>query len=300
MSKEKKKKRVGSGIAAAMLALVMIGTICAGLIAVNTSSDSGGDSALDNAAKKTADTVTKFEEDSVRREAVFTDSILKRVCAAALAYKGDDAALESIASTLSFETIAVSDGKGIITASYPEGQKGKSLKDDKDSITLYSVSKGILGKNIGLIKPTESGDYLVYAAAQRTDGDQSGAINVTIISSEYGAVVGENLAESCGDNVIIEKDGKVISSTFSAADGKSISDLGVKEDGKAVTVSVDGKSYDAKAATVGEYHVLTAVDQQSGGSCIGWTQFIIVSITCACLAIIGCIVVFVAGKSKDK
>lgn len=300
MSKEKAKKRVGSGIAAAMLALVMIGTICAGLIAVNTSSDSGGDSALDNAAKKTADTVTKFEEDSVRREAVFTDSILKRVCAAALAYKGDDAALESIASTLSFETIAVSDGKGIITASYPEGQKGKSLKDDKDSITLYSVSKGILGKNIGLIKPTESGDYLVYAAAQRTDGDQSGAINVTIISSEYGAVVGENLAESCGDNVIIEKDGKVISSTFSAADGKSISDLGVKEDDKAVTVSVDGKSYDAKAATVGEYHVLTAVDQQSGGSCIGWTQFIIVSITCACLAIIGCIVVFVAGKSKDK
>ena len=69
---------------------------------------------------------------------------------------------------------------------------------------------------------------------------------------------------------------------------------------KAVTVSVDGKSYDAKAATVGEYHVLTAVDQQSGGSCSGWTQFIIVSITCACLAIIGCIVVFVAGKSKDK
>ena len=300
MSKEKTTKKVGSGIAAAMLALVMIGTICAGLIAVNTSSGSGGDSALDNAAKKTADTVTKFEEDSVRREAVFTDSILKRVCAAALAYKGDDADLETIASTLSFETIAVSDGKGIITASYPEGQKGKSLKDDKDSITLYSVSKGILGKNIGLIKPTESGDYLVYAAAQRTDGDQSGAINVTIISSEYGAVVGENLAESCGDNVIIEKDGKVISSTFSAADGKSISDLGVKEDDKAVTVSVDGKSYDAKAATVGDYHVLTAVEAQSGGSGSGWTQFIIVSITCACLAIIGCIVVFVAGKSKDK
>ncbi len=300
MSKEKTTKKVGSGIAAAMLALVMIGTICAGLIAANTTSGSGGGSQIDNAAKKTADTVTKFEEDSVRREAVFTDSVLKKVCAAALAYSGDDAALESIASTLSFETIAITDGKGVITASYPEGQKGKSLKDDENSITLYSVSKGILGKNIGLIKPSESGDYLVYAAAQRTDGDQSGAVNVTLISDEYGAVAGENLAVSCGDNVIIEKDGKVLSSTFSAADGKSISDLGVKEDDKAVTVSVDGKSYDAKAATVGDYHVLTAVEQQSGGSGSGWTQFIIVSITCACLAIIGCIVVFAAGKSKDK
>lgn len=300
MSKEKTTKKVGSGLAAAMLVLVMIGTICAGLIAVNTASDTGGNSAIDSAAKKTADTVTKFEEDSVRREAVFTDSILKRVCAAALAYNGDDAALESIASTLSFETIAVSDGKGVITASYPEGQKGKSLKDDEDNVTLYSVSKGILGKNIGLIKQNEAGDYIVYAAAQRTDGDQSGAINVTLISEEYGAVNGENLAESCGDNVIIEKDGEVISTTFKAAEDKSISNLGVKEDDKTVTVSVDGKNYDAKATNIGEYHVLTAVEQQSGGSCSGWTQFIIVSITCACLAIIGCIVVFVAGKSKDK
>ncbi len=297
MSNEKPTKKTASAVAAVMLAVVMIGTICAAFFAINPAASSGSSSTVDAAAEKSAAKVAKFEEDSVRTNAVFSDAVFKRVCGAALAYKGDDAALEQIASTFSFETVAVTDDKGVVTASFPDGQKGKALKDSEDTVSLNPVAKGILVKTIGTITPMEDGNYLVTAAAHRTDSDKGGAIVVTLISDTYGAVLGENLAESCGDNVIVEQDGKVISSDFTGAEGKTINDLGVTEDGKVTEIKVGDKTYQAKAITSGSYRVLTAVEPQgSAGS--GWSAFLVISITCAALAIIGCVVVFVAGKPK--
>lgn len=299
MSNEKSTKRVASGVAAVMLAIVMIGTIIAAFFAINPASGAEASSPIDEAAERSASKVAKFEEDSVRTNAVFSDSVFKRVCGAALAYKGNDAELEAIASTFSFENVAVTDDKGVITASYPdEGLKGKSLKDDASTVALNPVAKGILVKSIGTITPQEDGTYLVTAAAHRTDSDKGGAIVATLISDTYGAVLGTELAYDCGENVIIEKEGKVISSSFTDADGKTINDLGVTEDDKVTEIKVGDKTYQAKAMTVGDYRVLTALEVAGASSGSGWTAFLIISITCAALAIIGCVVVFVAGKAK--
>ncbi len=120
-----------------------------------------------------------------------------------------------------------------------------------------------------------------------------------LTNDTYGAVQGKELAASCGENVIIEKDGKRLSSSFADAGETSIADLGVKEDDKAVSIKANGKDYDAKAATVGEYHTLTAVaPQASGGN--GWGTFWIIAITDIVLAAAGIIIFMVAGKSKAK
>ena len=273
MSKETTGKKIGAGLAACVLAVLLIISCVVSLIAIKPG--------------------------STEANAVFTDMILKRVCGAALAFKGNEAELETIASTLSFDSVIVTDEKGKITASYPDDLKGKALKDDPKTLSLTPVAKGITNKAMGDITENEDGTYQITAAARRTDREEGGAVAVVLTNDTYGAVQGKELAASCGENVIIEKDGKRLSSSFADAGETSIADLGVKEDDKAVSIKANGKDYDAKAATVGEYHTLTAVaPQASGGN--GWGTFWIIAITDIVLAAAGIIIFMVAGKSKAK
>ena len=298
MSKETTGKKVGAGLAACVLAVMMVITCVVSLIVIKPGSTETV-STVDKASELTVKKVTAFDEESVRTNAVFTDNILKRACGAALAFKGDEAELENIASTLSFDSVIVTDEKGKITASYPEDLKGKALKDDPDTLSLTPVAKGIANKAMGNITEKEDGSYKVTAAARRADREEGGAVVVVMTNDTYGSVLGKDLAAACGENVIIEKDGKRISSSFADAGETSIADLGVKEDDKAVSIKADGKDYDAKAATVGEYHVLTAVTPQaSSGN--GWTPFVIIAITDLVLAVIGVIIFMAAGKPKAK
>ncbi len=298
MSKETTGKKIGAGLAACVLAVLLIISCVVSLIAIKPGSAEAG-SAVDKASELTVKKVTAFDEDSVRTNAVFTDMILKRVCGAALAFKGNEAELETIASTLSFDSVIVTDEKGKITASYPDDLKGKALKDDPKTLSLTPVAKGITNKAMGNITENEDGTYQITAAARRTDREEGGAVAVVLTNDTYGAVQGKELAASCGENVIIEKDGKRLSSSFADAGETSIADLGVKEDDKAVSIKANGKDYDAKAATVGEYHTLTAVaPQASGGN--GWGTFWIIAITDIVLAAAGIIIFMVAGKSKAK
>jgi|GEM_PF-1147955 len=298
MSKETTGKKVGAGLAACVLAIMMVITCVVSLIVIKPGSTETV-STVDKASELTVKKITAFDEESVRTNAVFTDNILKRACGAALAFKGDEAELENIASTLSFDSVIVTDEKGKITASYPENLKGKALKDDPDTLNLTPVAKGIANKSMGNIIDNEDGTYKVTAAARRTDREEGGAVVVVLTNDTYGAVEGKDLAASCGENVIIEKDGKRLSSSFADAGETSIADLGVKEDDKAVSIKADGKDYDAKAATVGDYHALTAVTPQATSG-NGWTTFLIIAITDLVLAVIGVIIFMAAGKPKAK
>ncbi len=154
MSKETTGKKIGAGLAACVLAVLLIISCVVSLIAIKPGSAEAG-SAVDKASELTVKKVTAFDEDSVRTNAVFTDMILKRVCGAALAFKGNEAELEGIASTLSFDSVIVTDEKGKITASYPDDLKGKALKDDPKTLSLTPVAKGITNKAMGADAPTE-------------------------------------------------------------------------------------------------------------------------------------------------
>ncbi len=180
MSKETTGKKIGAGLAACVLAVLLIISCVVSLIAIKPGS------------------VTAFDEDSVRTNAVFTDMILKRVCGAALAFKGNEAELEGIASTLSFDSVIVTDEKGKITASYPDDLKGKALKDDPKTLSLTPVAKGITNKAMGDITENEDGTYQITAAARRTDREEGGAVAVVLTNDTYGAVQGKELAASCG------------------------------------------------------------------------------------------------------
>lgn len=246
--------------AAAVLAALMLAACAAGCGSSGSSGSSGGsEKAVDAIASFSEKKVKEFTETSTRANARFTSGIFKLAGAAALAYTGKEETLSDIVTTLSLDSIAVTDDKGKVVAAFPEELKGTSLKDNEHTKSLNPVAKGISVKAIGDIVPNEDGSYTVYAGVERKDA--AGAVVISLQSEEYADVIGTNLAGKCGENVIIEKDGKRLSSDFTAAGDQSIEQLGVTEDGKMTAVTADGKTYQAKAATIDNYRVLTALDE---------------------------------------
>lgn len=295
MSKSKSTKKISSALAAVILAVLIVCVCAAGCIATGVSGGQGAD-AVNTASAFAKQQVADFSNNSTRTNAVYTSKVLRQACVAAAMYTGKPEELENIATILSLDTIIVADEKAKVVASYPEGAvTAASLKEIDGAKELVPVAKGIAVKKMSEVTKSEDGACHVYAGAARQDA--AGAVVLYMATEDYAEVSGETLAESCGTNVIIEKDGKRFSSNFTAAKDSAISDLGVAEDGKAYTVTVDGKSYQAQAATTENYRVLTAVEPSAAAG--GVNPLIVIIIASAAALIIGCVVMFAVGKKQD-
>ena len=292
--KKKNTRKVGVAFAAILLAVLML-AVCAVSFFVTQNAEKT--SALDAASAKSVKEVTAFSDNNVRESAIFADNIFKRVTAASIAYTGEGSDLEKIASALSFDTLLITDDKGKITASYPEGEAGKSLKDDDNTKLLNVVAKGIAVKKLGDVQKTENG-YSVYAAAARQDS--AGAVVAKTQADEYADVNGDNLAQQCGEYVIIEKDGEVVSSTLKEDDKKSIKDFGGKDNGEPFEIKLkDGKKLDAKVEKAGDYTVMTAIEKgepDNGNP----NAFMIIGFTALGLTAAGCVLLVLVGKKEEE
>lgn len=292
MSKNNSSKKIGSAAAAILLAVLIAAVCVVGCIATGAA---GGQSAgaVDAAAGFAKQQVAEFNNNSTRTNAVYTSGVLRQACVAAAMYTGKQEELETIATILSLDTVIIADEKAKVVASYPEGAvTAASLKEIEGAKALVPVAKGIAVKAMSEVAKSEDGACHVYAGAARQDA--GGAVVVYMTTEEYAEVSGENLAENCGANVIIEKDGKRFSSNFTAAKDSAIKDLGVAEDGKVYTVNVDGKSYQAKAETVDNYRVLTAVEPSAAAG--GVNPQLIIIIASAAAIVLGCVLMMVVGK----
>ena len=106
----------------------------------------------------------------------------------------------------------------------------------------------------------EDNTYSLLAGVKRTDG--TGVVIIGLKTDEYADVNGDNLAEKCGNNMIILKDNAVVSSTVQgvvksdAPDIINLTEDDLKKD--SVSFTSDGKSYTAKVATEGDYTIICA------------------------------------------
>lgn len=292
MSKsQSSSKKVSSAVAAVVLAILIACVCVIGCIATGAGGQSAG--AVDEASAFAKRQVSEFNSNSVRNNAVYASDVLRNAVIASAMYTGKAEELEAIAQTLSADTVIITDEKAKIVTCYPEGAvTEKALKDIEVANKLVPVAKGIAVKAMSDVTTAEDGSYHVYTGAARKDA--GGAIILYMTTEAYGDVSGANLAHNCGMNVIVEKDGKRFSSGFGYAKDSTINDLGVKEDGKATAITVDGKSYQAKAETVDNFRVLTAVE--ATGAAGGVNPTLILIIASAAAIVIGCIVMVVVGK----
>lgn len=164
-----------------------------------------------------------------------------------------DSELEKIAQDNGLTSITVSDAKGNIVACYPKGAESGKLKDTKDKVSFTKIAKGITEKMVNDDPPynAEAGTYAILAGVKRQDAD--GAVIIGYDSKEYAKVTGVDLANECGENAVVVKEDKVISSNIDGIElNKTLDDIGISKDDlkkESFTFKVGDKSYNAVAAT---------------------------------------------------
>ena len=238
---------------------IIVSAILIGALLAGCSASKGLSANLDYAKGKIAD----FAHDQKRNESVFAGDIFKTANIAAMLIKEDstDEDYEKIAKNLSLDGLTVADETRTVVGSYPAGDKDKKLKDLGDKKEFSGIVRNTADKQMtDPVYNAENGSYTLMAGVKRTDG--TGVVIITITTDAYGDVVGDNLAEKCGNNMIIVKNDTVISSTVEGVvksdtiDIINLTEEDLKKD--SVSFTSNGKSYTAKTASEGGYTVLCA------------------------------------------
>lgn len=228
-------------------------------------SGGGSDAALDSMLEAAKAKVTDFESSGARIEFKFADEVFSKafVAAMCLGEKPDEEKMQSVAKYLYLDSITVADENGIVTASYPDGEKGKKLKEIDGKKELNRIVRGMSYKKMTTPEATDDGNYTLFAGVPGAEG--KGAVVIGITSSDYADVTGGSLAEKCGVNTIIaDKDG-VISSTLDGVEaGKTLDEIGVKDSdisSGTFTLKAGDKSYTCKAEKTDSHTVISSVLQ---------------------------------------
>ncbi len=290
------EKTVGRTFAAILLAILIAVSCAVSFIAVIPLGNKHA--ALNQASDNARRQLQRYEVNAARMQSKFADSMFSKAISASLAYTGEGADLKKIADTLLLKSVNITDENGVITAAYPEDLLGKRLKDMDDTIALNPIAKNIVLKKVGKIIPQGNGKYLVYVGAARVDlpEGKTGAVVVTAVTDTYEEAYGANVADECGDNVILEKNGETFSNSFAEAKDKTISSLAGSNNGKPFKLTLGGKTYDAKVINEGEFKALVAAEAKDNSL----LTFLIIAAADLILLGVGCVLLFVLRKPKNE
>ena len=252
--------------AAAIIAAAFAGCSSGGSSSADGKSSDGSsgskclDTAFDYAEKKVNDYLSS---ENLLNAKFATNSFNKAEAVSMMANDKTTAEdFEKIAKYMGVDSIYIADGSGAITASYPDnGSKGKAVKDIKEIATFNRLVKGVVIKMQSDPQPIEGTDeHSLYAGVSRPDG--AGFVIVGYTTDEYSDVLGTNLAEKCGVNTIILREGSIISSTVDTVKaGSELDVLDISEDdlNSSFTTTIDGKKYDCKSEELDSLVLISAV-----------------------------------------
>lgn len=238
---------------------IVLATLLIGALLAGCGTSKGLSANLDYAKGKLAD----FAHDQKRNESVFAGNVFKTANLAAMMITKDstDEDYEKIVKNLSLDGLTVADETRTVVGSYPAGDKDKNLKDLGDKKEFAGIVRNTADKQMtDPVYNAEDGTYSLMAGVKRSDG--TGVVIITLTTDAYGDVVGDNLAEKCGNNMIVLKNDTVISSTVDgvvksdAPDVINLTQDDLKKD--SINFTSDGKSYTAKTASEGGYTVICA------------------------------------------
>lgn len=246
------KKSLALSIVIIMLAALLVGC--------------GGQSVSKEATaalEKAQTTVTEFARNQRRNGAIFTHSIFEKANEAAEKI-GDDYStdnLKKVAEELTLDSITVADENKEILGSYPQDEVGKKLKEIEDKKMFSSIASNNAIEMISdPVFDEESGKYVFMAGVHRADG--TGVVIIELKSDEYASVCGADLAGQLGENIVIVKDGVVISSSLEGVKPiNTYNDLGITDDDLAkgsFGINVNGQQYKCVSAQSGDYYIICA------------------------------------------
>ena len=316
MSKSEKVKTVRQSIAIATLVIFMTASCIIAFIAVKPYQKTEikySVNAIETAAAYTEAQIKAFDNSSSRRRAEFSTELFNKCFAAGMIYGGNEKNLEQAAETLSLDAVAITDDKSNFIAAYSavtEGddvrasfKKGENLKKIDAIKLLNSVVKNNTTKKISDPITTPDGKTMFVVATQLKN-DEGAIIGTTLICvtpENYAELQGAELAESCGPNVLVAKDGTTISCTFEAGKDLNLADF-AKKGSKPFKINLDKKTYDAVYTTVGNYQALTLMEAQPRIETDDnhWVIFISILSGNLILAAAGAVLFLTSDKKKNK
>lgn len=243
-----------------VLTLVLAAALICALLAGCGGASKGLQANTEYAQQKVSD----FAHFQRRNAAVFADEVFCKAATAAMMItdKTTEEDFAKIARYLDLDSITVADETRTVIASYPEDEKGIQLKDIEEKKGFAGIVKNTCDKDMtDPVKNDETGEYSLLAGVKRSDG--TGVVIIGLTTDEYGEIVGDNLAEKCGNNTFVLKDGVVISSTLNGVLPNDTLDI-IKLNDDAIakdtfSFTSDGKNYTGKSATAeGGYTVIVA------------------------------------------
>ena len=268
-----KKKRILSVLAIGAASLMVIAslTACGGSSGGSSSSASDAGSSAEGSYSSLADGkaaaqkyIAEYEKGKSAASFQFADGAYAKAKEAAEKVTADSSAddVKKVVTDLALESLTITDEKGDVTVSYPEGDAGKNLKELPDRAIFNKVVKGISDK---FMKDPEynakENTYSILAGVRK--GDEGGVAIVGYNDEGYASVIGGDIAEKCGSNTVVLNDGKVVGSTLEGvALGASLDEMGVKESdlkNDSFSLKAGDKSYNAAAVTKGSLTVIVSV-----------------------------------------
>lgn len=240
------------------LALILAASMCLSLYGCGSAASTD---ALDDNLEYAKEKVQDYAEWQAKYESEFYDEVYAKASLAAIAYNSDfdDEKLQSLARYLFVDTLMITDDKGEVVASFPAENKGKNIGDIEGMDKYKAILKWINPRLCSDPAPVEGSDeYTMDAGVQRID--EMGVVIVGFTTDGYDKTIGADLAQQCGNNVIVALDGNVISSTVDGVErGKALSDYGIKDtSGESFTFKAGKTEFTAKSDKVGSFNVICA------------------------------------------
>lgn len=237
----------------------LISLALAAVIVLSASVVLGGcsSSESDKDLKYAKSKVEDFVEWQQKYNAEFYDEVYSKAYLAALSFtpQKTEEDMQKLARYLYVDSITVTDADGKIIADYPSKNKGKNINDIDEYIKYMGILKWVCPRCATDVVKNKDGEYEMTLGVQR---DEGGCVIVSLKTDAYAKVDGSDLAEQCGPNTTIAKDGVIISTNFiDWKAGDKLEDYGISDsDIKAGSFTMGENKANYSAATVDNYTII--------------------------------------------
>ena len=292
-------KSVKKGVAVVTAVIVAVVMVCVSVVCnlLSTKTESTNQVYLDDASSKLDDYNNNYNYNNFE----FMNTLFEKanVIASVVTENTSVETNAALVKNLGINSFVMTDADGKIIATSDETKVGTNFLDDEATKQFKPNLKGIKVKSIS--DPTavegEDGVYNLMACVARAEG---GIVIIDTNTSDYSAVIGADIANSCKGDTIIVKNGEVVSTNMNLGDN-GLKSAGITDEmirSENFNVTIDGITYSLSSMPSGEYTIISG--QAVAESDFNFVYGDVIPCAAGVVMIIISVIILSLGTTKKK
>ena len=292
-------KSVKKGVAVVTAVIVAVVMVCVSVVCnlLSTKTESTNQVYLDDASSKLDDYNNNYNYNNFE----FMNTLFEKanVIASVVTENTSADTNAALVKNLGINSFVMTDADGKIIATSDETKVGTNFLDDEATKQFKPNLKGIKVKSIS--DPTavegEDGVYNLMACVARAEG---GIVIIDTNTSDYSAVIGADIANSCKGDTIIVKNGEVVSTNMNLGDN-GLKSAGITDEmirSENFNVTIDGITYSLSSMPSGEYTIISG--QAVAESDFNFVYGDVIPCAAGVVMIIISVIILSLGTTKKK